>query len=81
MSTLRTVEVSVSEDLLSQAAALGLDVSEVLSKALQERVNASAVPTARVYVEAKKTGLERERAAHNLRVSQRVFANVPLGME
>lgn len=80
MSTLRTVEVSVSEDLLSQAAALGLDVSEVLSKAIQERVNASVAPTAHVHVEANPTDLEREQAAHN-RVSKRAFANVPLGME
>lgn len=84
MSKLRTFEVNISENLLDQASELGLDVSEVLTAALQERINASCIqstPKLPVYVEKPLTDLERAQAANKLRVASRVYANVPLGME
>lgn len=84
MTKILTIAVNVSEDLVSQASALGLDVSEVLTAALEERLNASkepCAPRAVVYVEKPLTDAEQRMAANKLRVSKRVFANVPLGME
>jgi hypothetical protein len=84
MTKLLNVEVIVSEELVDQATELGLDMSEVLTAALQERVSAhkqKSVPTAPIYVEKPLTDAEQRIAANRLRVSKRVFANVPLGME
>lgn len=84
MTKLLNVEVTVSEDLVDQATEMGLDLSEVLTAALQERVRVhkhQSMPTAPVYVEKPLTDAERRIAANKLRVSKRVFANVPLGME
>lgn len=82
--TNRAIEVEVSERLLEQAKLLGLDLSDILTRALQERLNAhkeQSQPTAPVYVEKPLTDAERRIAANKLRVSKRVFADVPFGME
>lgn len=82
--TNRAIEVEVSERLLEQAKLLGLDLSDILTRALQERLNAhkhQSMPTAPVYVEKPLTDAERRIAANKLRVSKRVFADVPFGME
>lgn len=84
MTKMLTIAVNVSEDLLNQATELGLDVSEVLASALEERLNGhkeQSIPTAPVYVEKPLTDAERHIAVNKLRASKRVFANVPLGME
>lgn len=84
MTKLLNVEVTVSEELLDQATEMDLDLSEVLTRALQERLNAhkeQSQPTAPVYVEKPLTDAQREQAANKLRVSKRVFADVPFGME
>lgn len=84
MTKLLNVEVTVSEDLVDQATELGLDMSEVFTAALQQRVSAhkqQSAPTAPVYVEKPLTDTEQRIAANKLRVSKRGFANVPLGME
>lgn len=82
--TNRAIEVEVSERLLEQAKLLGLDLSDILTRALQERLNAhkeQSQPTAPVYVEKPLSDAERRIAANKLRVSKRVFADVPFGME
>lgn len=84
MTKILTIAVNVSEHLLEHAQEFGLDLSDILTKALQERVNAhkeQPLPTAPVYVEKPLTDTEQRMAANKLRVSKRVFANVPLGME
>lgn len=84
MTNERTIEVEISEHLLDQAQEFGLDLSDILTRALQERLNAhkeQSQPTAPVYVEKTLTDAERHIAANKLRASKRVFANVPLGME
>lgn len=82
--TNRAIEVEVSERLLEQAKLLGLDLSDILTRALQERLNAhkeQSQPTAPVYVEKPLTDAQREQAANKLRLSKRVFADVPFGMD
>ena len=84
MTKLLNVEVTVSEELLDQATEMHLDLSEVLTRALQERLNAhkeQSQPTAPVYVEKTLTDTQREQAANKLRMSKRVFADVPFGMD
>lgn len=77
----RNVKLAVPKDLLTRAGELGLDLSQILTAALQEHVDAARTPTAQVYHEKPASAGQREQDANKLRVSKRVFANVPLGME
>lgn len=83
MTNERTIEVEVSEHLLDQAQELGLDLSDILTRALQERVDAheeQSLPTS-VSTEKPLTAAQRKQEANKLRVSKRAFADVPFDME